>query len=152
MPRPLFLRNGSWDLLKDWPKSSILDQCKGEPFFLELDDSSWINTARKTLESSSWTGFLSFPLVTPVCPEVSPSSRDGQERFSQVKCDSMTWRIILDARHFCPEEINVKLNEGYLEITGMSFSRNQNSLDLLININANTYSIQLTGFLFFIQR
>ncbi|KAB5522531.1 hypothetical protein PHYPO_G00160580 [Pangasianodon hypophthalmus] len=117
MPRLLFNRNGSWDPLQDWPKSSILEQCTGAPFFFDPDDDSWLNTARKTLETSSWPGFLSFPLVTPVCPEVSPSARDGQQKF-HVKCDSKTWSISLDVSHFCPEEIGVKINEGYLEIAG----------------------------------
>lgn len=118
MLRPLFNRNSSWDPLQDWPKSSILDQCMGAPFFLEKDDSSsWLNAARKT---SSWPGFLSFPLVTSICPEVSSSPRNGQQSFSQVNCDSKTWRITLDVSHFCPEEIAVKINEGYLEIEGMS--------------------------------
>lgn len=121
MLRPLFSRNGRWDPLQDWPKSSILDQCTGAPFFLE-DDGGWLNIARKTLETSSLPGFLSFPLVTPVCPEVSPSSMDGQQRFPNVKCDSKSWKITLDVSHFCPEEIGVKINEGYLEISGMSFS------------------------------
>lgn len=128
MPRPLFNRNGSWDPFQDSPRSSILDQCRGAPFFLELDDGSWLNTARKTLETFSWPGFLSFPLVTPVCPEVFRSSRDGH-----VECDTKTWRISLDVSHFCPEEIGVKINEGYLEIAGMSctlvtFSRNPEGL------------------------
>lgn len=116
MSRPLFNRNGSWDPLQDWPKSSILNWCRGAPFFLELDDSSWLKTARKTLETSSWPGFRSLSLVTPVCPEVPHSSRDGH-----VECDPKTWRISLDVSTFCPEEIGVKINAGYLEVVGMSY-------------------------------
>ncbi|KAK3509446.1 hypothetical protein QTP70_035094, partial [Hemibagrus guttatus] len=48
---------------------------------------------------------------------VSPSSRDGQQ-FSEVTCDNKTWRISLDVSHFDPEEVDVKINEGYLEIAG----------------------------------
>ncbi|KAM9440281.1 heat shock protein, alpha-crystallin-related, b15 [Clarias gariepinus] len=118
MPRLLFNRNGRWDSLQDWPKSSILDQCNQAPFFLRGDDGSWINTVTKTLEKSSFPGFLSFPLVTPVCPEVSPSTGDKQQRFSHGKSDSKTWRISLDVNHFCPEEISVRINEGYVEISG----------------------------------
>ncbi|XP_053473622.1 heat shock protein, alpha-crystallin-related, b15 [Ictalurus furcatus] len=116
MSRPLFNRNASWDTLQDWPKSSISDPCMGAPFVPEPDDGSWLNTVRRTLETSSWPGFLSFPLVTSVCPEVSSSSRDGQP-FSHVKCDKM-WRISLDVSHFCPKELCVKISKGYLEITG----------------------------------
>lgn len=119
MARPLFSRNGSWDPLRDWPKSSVLDQCRGAPFFLESDDGNWLSTARKRLETSSWPGFVPFPLVTPVCPEVSSSSGDGRQ-FSDVACDCKTWRISLDVSHFDPEEVDVKINKGYLEIAGMS--------------------------------
>lgn len=118
MPRPLFNRNSNWDPLQDWPKSSILAQCRGSPFFLDSDDGSWLNSARKTLETSP--GFLSFPLVTPVCPEVLPASSGGQQQFSPITSDSKTWRISLDVSHFCPEEIGIKINEGYIEIAGMA--------------------------------
>ncbi|KAF7688739.1 heat shock protein beta-1-like, partial [Silurus meridionalis] len=111
-------RNGGWNPLQDWPKSSILDQCMGAPFLLETDGNSWLNKAKKTLETSSWAGFLSSPLVTPVCPEVLPSPTDGEECFSHVKCDSKTWSITLDVSNFCPEEIGVKINDCYLEIAG----------------------------------
>ncbi|XP_060768998.1 heat shock protein, alpha-crystallin-related, b15 [Neoarius graeffei] len=121
MSRPLFNRNGSWDPLQDWPKSSILNWCRGAPFFLELDDSSWLKTARKTLETSSWPGFRSLSLVTPVCPEVPHSSRDGH-----VECDPKTWRISLDVSTFCPEEIGVKINAGYLEVVGKHEERHYN--------------------------
>ncbi|KAL7838377.1 hypothetical protein AOLI_G00267810 [Acnodon oligacanthus] len=51
--------------------------------------------------------------------EISPSSGGGQQRqISQAQCDSKTWKISLDVSHFCAEEIVVKTNEGYLEITG----------------------------------
>ncbi|KAL7838370.1 hypothetical protein AOLI_G00267740 [Acnodon oligacanthus] len=51
--------------------------------------------------------------------EISPSSGVGQQRqISQAQCDSKTWKISLDVSHFCAEEIVVKTNEGYLEITG----------------------------------
>uniref|UniRef100_A0A8B9KN11 Heat shock protein family B (small) member 1 n=1 Tax=Astyanax mexicanus TaxID=7994 RepID=A0A8B9KN11_ASTMX len=119
MPRPLFKRNGSWDPIRDWPKSSLLDQCTGPPFFLEPGDISWVDTARKTLETSPWPGFLCFPLVTSVCPEISPSFGAGQQsQVSQVECDQKTWKISLDVSHFGSEEVSVKTKEGYLEITG----------------------------------
>ncbi|KAL7838368.1 hypothetical protein AOLI_G00267720 [Acnodon oligacanthus] len=119
MPRPLFKRNGSWDFTRDWPKSSLLEQCTGPPFFLDSGKVNWLDSARKTLETSPWPGFLCFPLVSPVCPEISPSSGVGQQRqISQAQCDSKTWKISLDVSHFCAEEIGVKTNEGYLEITG----------------------------------
>ncbi|XP_007257055.2 heat shock protein, alpha-crystallin-related, b15 [Astyanax mexicanus] len=119
MPRPLFKRNGSWDPIRDWPKSSLLDQCTGPPFFLEPGDISWVDTARKTLETSPWPGFLCFPLVTSVCPEISPSFGAGQQsQVSQVECDQKTWKISLDVSHFGAEEVSVKTKEGYLEITG----------------------------------
>ncbi|XP_027021306.1 heat shock protein, alpha-crystallin-related, b15 [Tachysurus fulvidraco] len=124
MPRLLFSRNGSWDSIQDWPKASILDQCRGPPFLLESDYGNLLNIARKTLETSTCPGFLSFPLVTPACPTVSPSSRDGQQ-FSDDACDSKTWRISLDVSHFCPEEICVKINEGYLEIAGKHQERHK---------------------------
>lgn len=119
MSRLLFNRKGTRDSLQDWPKSSILDQCKGAPFFLEPDDGSWLNTARKALETSSWPEFLSSSLVRPVCLEVLSSSSDVQQRFLHVKGDCKTWRISLDVSHFSPEEIDVKINEDYLEISGM---------------------------------
>ncbi|XP_062844533.1 heat shock protein, alpha-crystallin-related, b15 [Trichomycterus rosablanca] len=122
MSRPLFKRNGSWDPLQDWPKSSILDQCSGAPFFLKENDGSWLDTARKTLEKSPWPGFLSFPLVSPVCPEISSpssSSKDGpQMQLPPAESNSKSWRISLDVFHFCPEEIGVRMTEGYLEVTG----------------------------------
>ncbi|KAG7314627.1 hypothetical protein KOW79_021930 [Hemibagrus wyckioides] len=95
MARPLFSRNGSWDPLQDWPRSSVLDQCRGAPFFLESDD------------------------------EVSPSPGDGRQ-FSDVICDSKTWRISLDVSHFDPEEVDVKINKGYLEIAGKHEERYNN--------------------------
>ncbi|KAL7838387.1 hypothetical protein AOLI_G00267910 [Acnodon oligacanthus] len=56
--------------------------------------------------------------------EISPSSGGGQQRqISQAQCDSKTWKISLDVSHFCAEEIVVKTNEGYLEITGFTAKR-----------------------------
>ncbi|XP_076867390.1 heat shock protein, alpha-crystallin-related, b15 [Brachyhypopomus gauderio] len=116
MSRPLFSRNGGWDRLQEWPRSSLLEQCAKEPSLFEGINGSWLDTARKTLEASPWPGFLSFPLVTPVCPEVLPSPQKSQVPL--VDGDGKSWRISLDVGHFCPEEISVKTAEGYLEVAG----------------------------------
>ncbi|XP_026875858.2 heat shock protein, alpha-crystallin-related, b15 [Electrophorus electricus] len=111
MSRPLFRRNGGWDPLQEWPRSTLLEQCAKEPSLLEGIDSSWLDTARKKLAASPWPGFFSFPLVTPVCPEVLPPPQQSQ-------VSPAAWRISLDAGHFCSEEISVKATKGYLEIAG----------------------------------
>lgn len=117
MSRPLFKRNSSVDPVRDWPKSSLIEKCTGPPFFLELGDTGWLDTARKTLETSPWPGFLCFPLVTSICPEILPSVGQKQQ-ISHVECDHKTWKISLNVSHFCAEEISVKTSEGYLEISG----------------------------------
>ncbi|XP_066516409.1 heat shock protein, alpha-crystallin-related, b15 [Hoplias malabaricus] len=117
MHRPLFKRDGIWDWSRDCLKSSLLDQCPGPSFFLEPGEVTQLDTAKKTLATSPWPGFLYFPLVTSVCPEI-PISNGEQMQISQAECDDKTWKISLNVSHFTAEEIAVKTNDCYLEITG----------------------------------
>lgn len=115
MSRPLFKRNSSWDALQD---SSIVDQCTDAPFFFK-ESLNFLEKAREALEKSQWPGFLSFPLVSPVCPENSSPSSDGpQMQLPTSASNSKSWKISLNVSHFCPEEISVRITEGYLEVSG----------------------------------
>lgn len=124
MPRPLFHRNGCWDALQEGTQKNIFNQNTDLPCFLEPDEVSWIDSARKRLGASTWPGSICLPLFSSLCMEIPPKSRIGHEgRDSESVCEQMkgqqNWKVFLDVSPYSPEEISIKTKEGYLEITGM---------------------------------
>lgn len=121
MPRPLFYRNGCWDPLQE---RNLFNQNTDLPGFLEPDEVSWIDSARKRLGTSTWPGSVRLPLFSSLCMEIPPKSCTGPEgRVSESVCEQMkgpqNWKVCLDVSPFSPKEISIKTKEGYLEITGM---------------------------------
>ncbi|XP_026103857.1 heat shock protein beta-1 [Carassius auratus] len=130
MPRPLFQRNGCWDPLQE-KTQNLFTQNTDLPCFLEPDEVSWIESARKRLGISTWPGSMRLPLFSSLCMEIPPKSCTGSEgRVSESVCEQMkgqqTWKVCLDVSPFSPEEINIKTKEGYLEITGNHEERQEN--------------------------
>nr|XP_015221541.1 PREDICTED: heat shock protein beta-1-like [Lepisosteus oculatus] len=123
LPRPLSQRDLNWDPFRDWAQPSrIFDQEFGLPPFLEEGDLNWIDWARRRL-SSSWPAYLRSPLFAPYSfYEQGASSPNLQRQLcggvSEVRTGPDCWKISLDVNHFSPEEITIKIKEGYLEIAG----------------------------------
>ncbi len=123
MPRPLFQRNGCRDPLQE-KRQQLFNQNTDLPNFLEPDEVSWIESARKRLGTSTWPGSMRLPFFSSLCTEVPPKSYTGSEGHDSGYVSEQTkgqqnWKICLDVSPFSPEEINIKTKEGYLEITGM---------------------------------
>ncbi|XP_059404151.1 heat shock protein beta-1-like isoform X2 [Carassius carassius] len=119
MPRPLFQRNGCWDPLQE-KTQNLFNQNTDLPCFLEPDEVSWIESARKRLGISTWPGSMRLP-----------KSYIGSEgRVSESVCEKMkgqrNWKVCLDVSPFSPGEINIKTKEGYLEIKGNHEERQEN--------------------------
>ncbi|XP_067264311.1 heat shock protein, alpha-crystallin-related, b15 [Chanodichthys erythropterus] len=128
MPRPLFYRNGSWDPLQE---RNLFNQNTDLPCFLEPDEVSWIDSARKRLGTSTWPGSVRLPLFSSLCMEIPPKSCIGPEGWvSESVCEQMkgpqNWKVCLDVSPFSPKEISIKTKEGYLEITGNHEERQEN--------------------------
>ncbi|KAG1959031.1 heat shock protein beta-1 [Pimephales promelas] len=131
MPRPLFYRNGCWDPLQEGTQKNIFNQNTDLPCFLEPDEVSWIDSARKRLATSTWPGSMRSHLFSSLCMEIPPKSCFGREgRDSQPVCEQMkgqqNWKVCLDVSPYSPEDISIKTKEGYLEITGNHEERHDN--------------------------
>ncbi|XDV20692.1 hypothetical protein PO909_025979 [Leuciscus waleckii] len=131
MPRPLFHRNGCWDPLQEGTQKNLFNQNTDLPCFLEPDEVSWIDSARKRLGTSTWPGSMRLPLFSSLCMEIPPKSCLGREgRDSESVCEQMkgqqNWKVCLDVSPFSPEEISIKTKEGYLEIMGNHEERHDN--------------------------
>ncbi|XP_067294807.1 heat shock protein, alpha-crystallin-related, b15 [Pseudorasbora parva] len=131
MPRPLFHRHGCWDPLQERTQKNLFNQNSDLPCFLEPDEVSWIDSARKRLGTSTWPGSMRLPLFSSLCMEIPPKSSTGpEERDSESVCEQMkgqqNWKVCLDVSPFSSEEISIKTKEGYLEITGNHEERQDN--------------------------
>ncbi|XP_016408998.1 heat shock protein beta-1-like [Sinocyclocheilus rhinocerous] len=140
MPRPLFQRNGCWDPLQE-KTQNLFNQNTDLPCFLEPDEVSWIESARKRLGTSTWPGSMrlplfsslcmEIPLFSSLCMEIPPKPCTGSEGcvseslYEQMK-GQQNWKVCLDVSPFSPEEINIKTKEGYLEIMGNREERQEN--------------------------
>ncbi len=123
MPRPLFQRNCCWDPLQE-KRLNLFNQNTDLPNFLEPDEVSWIESAKKIFGMSTWPGSMRLPLFSSLSTDVPPKSYTGSEGQDSESVSEQTkgqqnWKICLDVSPFSPEEINLKTKEGYLEITGM---------------------------------
>ncbi|XP_043095000.1 heat shock protein, alpha-crystallin-related, b15 [Puntigrus tetrazona] len=127
MPRPLFQRSCCWDPFQE-KTQNLFNQNTDLPGFLRPEEVSWIESARKRLGTS--TGPESVPIFSHLCMEIPPKSCTGSEgHVSETLCEQMgqqNWKICLDVSPFSPDEINIKTNEGYLEITGNHEERQEN--------------------------
>ncbi|KAF4113246.1 heat shock protein, alpha-crystallin-related, b15 [Onychostoma macrolepis] len=130
MPRPLFHRNGCWNPRQE-KTQNLLNQNTNLLSFLEPDEVSWIDSARKSLGTSTWPGSIRLPLFSSLCKEIPPKSCTGLEGcVSEPVCEQMkgqhNWNVCLDVSPFSPEEMSIKTKEGYLEITGNHEERQEN--------------------------
>lgn len=131
MRRPLFSRNGCWDPFEEKAQINLSDQKTGLPCFLEPDEVSWIDSARKRLTASTWTGSLCLPLFNSLRMEILPSScivgPQGQVSDAACKQTEQNWKVCLNVNSYSQEEISIKTKEGYLEITGNREERQENN-------------------------
>ncbi|XP_026067422.1 heat shock protein, alpha-crystallin-related, b15 [Carassius auratus] len=130
MPRPLFQRNGCWDPFQE-KAQNLFNQNTDLRNFLEPNEVSWIESARKRLGlTSTWPGSMRIPLFSSFCTEAPPKSCTGSEGCnSESLCEQtkgpQNWKICLDVSPFSSEEITIKTQEGYLEITGNHVERQE---------------------------
>ncbi|KAM6985593.1 heat shock protein beta-1-like [Aplochiton taeniatus] len=119
LPRPIFRRDISWDPFPNWTQPSrLFAQDFGLPPFLEPNDLTWIDWAKRRLASHTWPGFAQSPLLVPFnapSPAVLQGKLCGEP---EVRMGQGSWKINLDVNHFSPEEITITTKEGYLEISG----------------------------------
>ncbi|XP_051979774.1 heat shock protein beta-1-like [Xyrauchen texanus] len=82
--------------------------CQTPPCFLEPDEDSWIDSARKQLDTSTWPGSMYVPLSKgQVYDAVCEQKKKGQQN----------WKVCLNVNPISLE-ISIKTKEGYLEIMG----------------------------------
>lgn len=122
MPRPLFCRDGCWDPFEKG-QMNLFDQNTGFPCFLEPDEISWIDLAKKRL-TASWTGSLCSPLFNSLRMEIPPTCIGAQGQISDATCEQteQNWKVCLNVNPYSREEISIKTKEGYLAITGERMS------------------------------
>ncbi|XP_048851835.1 heat shock protein 67B1 [Brienomyrus brachyistius] len=117
---PQFCRDVRWDPFRDWVSPSLIF---GQEFtsapLSDTGDHTW---TRRCLGSSSWPGYTpSHFLAPPTQATLYPSFRLLKQSWaglSEVRSSQGMWTISLDVNQFSPEEITVRMKEGYLEITG----------------------------------
>ncbi len=78
MPRPLFQRNCCWDPLQE-KRLNLFNQNTDLPNFLEPDEVSWIESAKKIFGTSTWPGSMRLPLFSSLSTDVPPKSYTGSE-------------------------------------------------------------------------
>ncbi|XP_065127542.1 heat shock protein, alpha-crystallin-related, b15 [Paramisgurnus dabryanus] len=131
MPRPLFQRNGCRDPFEERTQINLFDRSTGLPCFLEPDEVSWIESARKRLGASTWPECLRLPLFSTLRMEILPTPYIGsQGQVSGAVCKQegqQSWKICLNVHPYSSEEISIKTKEGYLEITGNCEERQENN-------------------------
>ncbi|XP_048860620.1 heat shock protein beta-1-like [Brienomyrus brachyistius] len=119
VPRPLFHRDMNSDPFHGWARPSrIFEQDLGLPPFLEPGDLGWINWARRRLAMSSWPGYTRTPLFASSGLPGPQHQHEVSGGVSELRTGPDCWKIVLNVKHFSPEEITVKTKEGYLEIAG----------------------------------
>uniref|UniRef100_V9L3M5 Heat shock protein beta-1-like protein n=1 Tax=Callorhinchus milii TaxID=7868 RepID=V9L3M5_CALMI len=102
--------------------SRLFDQDFGLPPFPEEPAArEWMEWVEKRL-GPSWAGGFAPPYpaaraLSGQCPPTFPYGRLSGG-LSEVQQTSDRWRISLDVKHFAPEEIQVKANDGSVEISG----------------------------------
>ncbi|KAK0134626.1 Heat shock protein beta-1 [Merluccius polli] len=122
--RPIFRRDVNWEPFPNWTQPNcIFDQDFGLPPFLEHNDLTWIDWAKRRLASFSWPGYTQSPLMAQFDGKRPPMSGQRLQRqlsggVSEVRSGKDSWRISLDVNHFSPEEIAITTKKGYLEISG----------------------------------
>ncbi|XP_048412337.1 heat shock protein beta-1 [Stegostoma tigrinum] len=107
---PFFLSR--WDALRScYSPQRLFDQDFGLPPLSEEPLKDWMQWVENRLSSSP-----SDSTIPNYCP--SPLQRQLAGGMSLIQQTSGNWKISLDVRHFAPEELQVKIQEGYLEISG----------------------------------
>ncbi|XP_043571825.1 heat shock protein beta-1 [Chiloscyllium plagiosum] len=110
LSHPYFLSR--WDALRScyFPRR-LFDQDFGLPPLSEEPLKDWMQWVENRLSLSPSDSTTPSP-----CP--SPLQRPLFGGMSLIQQTSGNWKISLDVKHFTPEELQVKIQEGYLEISG----------------------------------
>lgn len=119
LSRPIFRRDAGWDPFPNWTQPSrIFAQDFGLPPFLEPTDLDWIDWAKRRLASFSWPEYTQSPLLPSYSGQHPAALIQKTSGVSEIQTGEGSWKINLDVNHFSPEEIKIKTNEGYLQISG----------------------------------
>ncbi|XP_051552017.1 heat shock protein 67B1-like [Myxocyprinus asiaticus] len=111
--RPQYCHEVSWyPLSYRWPRV-VFNQHFGLPPLLDSRDLSWIEGIFRRLGTSAWPGYLRTPVQ-----QISKLHREMSGGMSEVVGETCKWKISLDVNHFAPSEITVKIQDGFLEISG----------------------------------
>ncbi|KAL4636080.1 retinitis pigmentosa 1-like 1 protein [Arapaima gigas] len=107
---PQFCQDVSWDPFRNWaPASRVFDREFAPPHFTDV---------ARALGSSSWPGYARSCLSTSSAQLGLWLLKQMSNELSLVRSERGRWTVSLDINQFAPEEITIKLKEGYLEITG----------------------------------
>ncbi|KAL4636079.1 hypothetical protein GN956_G13702 [Arapaima gigas] len=108
---PQFCQDVSWDPFRNWaPASRVFDREFAPPHFTDV---------ARALGSSSWPGYARSCLSTSSAQLGLWLLKQMSNELSLVRSERGRWTVSLDINQFAPEEITIKLKEGYLEITGI---------------------------------
>ncbi|KAK1792449.1 hypothetical protein P4O66_012083 [Electrophorus voltai] len=102
-----------------WRPSLLYSQHFGLPPVLDSRDLLWLESVVRKLGDSSWPGYARASALAP--PADQPGSKVHREMgggLSEVYEQHGKWKVSLDVNHFAPSEIAVKMEGGFLEITG----------------------------------
>eukprot|EP00061_Rhincodon_typus_P013133 g39314.t1 len=100
-----------WDALRScYSPRRLFDQDFGLPPLSEEPLKDWMQWVENRLSPSP-----SDSTIPSYCP--SPLQRQLPGGMSLIQQTLGNWKISLDVRHFTPEELQVKIQEGYLEIS-----------------------------------
>uniref|UniRef100_A0A4W4FGG6 SHSP domain-containing protein n=1 Tax=Electrophorus electricus TaxID=8005 RepID=A0A4W4FGG6_ELEEL len=102
-----------------WRPSLLYSQHFGLPPVLDSRDLLWLESVVRKLGDSSWPGYARASALAP--PADQPGSKVHREMgggLSEVYDQHGKWKVSLDVNHFAPSEIAVKMEGGFLEITG----------------------------------
>ncbi|XP_078083106.1 heat shock protein beta-1 [Mustelus asterias] len=118
LSHPFFRR--CWDPFRScYFPSRLFDQDFGLPPLSEEPLRDWMEWVERRLNTSSPGQSGSGPAES-AAPSLCLPSLQGQISggTSLIQETSGSWKVSLDVKHFTPEELKVKIQEGYLEISG----------------------------------
>ncbi|XP_038647295.1 heat shock protein beta-1 [Scyliorhinus canicula] len=99
--------------------SHLLDQDFGLPPLSEEPLRDWMEWVENQLNTSSPGRSRSNPADSAAPSHCLPSLQQQLSGgMSLIQQTVGNWKISLDVKHFTPEELQVKIQEGYLEISG----------------------------------
>ncbi|XP_067911684.1 heat shock protein beta-1 [Heterodontus francisci] len=109
-----------WDPFRScYFPSRLFDEDFGLPPLSQEPLRDWMEWVENRL-SSSWSGQPSSSSADSITPRhcLSSLQRQLSGGMSLIQQTLGNWKISLDVKHFTPEELQVKIQDGYLEISG----------------------------------